>query len=298
MPIEIPYTFVAGTKAKAKEVNDNFNSIAIFVDQLEVSNAELEALVNQISNVKANLNGDSGNRFQVANALGNYDAVNKQTLLALTANSRELVSGLIVSKQGDTSINCSSGACWDSTFTEIISSTTSLVKDQSNLSANATYYVYITSDKETGNCELVISLSNATPELPTGFEYFRQLAKITTDSNGHIENIQNTSQANFNNVLSFPDYNNPSGRSAGISYTATSNGWVSLSVRVNPGGNATVSASFSINGKEVLRDITWKYSDCAYGMFPISKGDSYVLSGAGMDVLIYNFYPCKMIGGN
>lgn len=298
MPIEIPYTFIAGTKAKAKEVNDNFNAIAIFVDQLEVSNAELESLVNQISATKAELNGDSGNRFQVADALGNFDAINKRTLTNLTLNSRDCISGFVIAKQSNTSINCTPGACWDSTYTAMISSTTSLVKSQSNLQANGKYYVYVTSDKETGNCELVISLSNATPELPTGFEYFRQLGYFTTDSNGYIQSVHNTSQANLTNVISFPDYNNPSGRSLGTSYTATQDGWVSLSIRVNPNATATYEANFSINGTVVLKDNTWKYADCAFGMFPISKGDTYILSGSRVDILIYNFYPCKTIGGN
>lgn len=221
MPIEIPYTFVAGTKAKAKEVNDNFNSITMFVDQLEVSNAELEALVNQISATKAELNGDSNNRFQVADALSNYDAINKHTLTNLTANSRDCISGFIIARQSNTSVNCTPGACWDSTYTAMISSTTSLIKDQSNLQANGKYYVYVTSDKETGNCELVISLSNATPELPTGFEYFRQLGYFTTDDNGYIATV--TPLTGNQRVFLFPDYSKA--KAISLPYTVTEAGW-------------------------------------------------------------------------
>ena len=43
---EIPYTFTAGTKAKANEVNGNFTSIKQFVDQLEsnLATAELKLI--------------------------------------------------------------------------------------------------------------------------------------------------------------------------------------------------------------------------------------------------------------
>ena len=42
MPLEIPYTFIAGTKAKASEVNSNFNAVKTLVDANEVNIAQNE----------------------------------------------------------------------------------------------------------------------------------------------------------------------------------------------------------------------------------------------------------------
>lgn len=221
MPVEIPYTFVAGTKAKAREVNEDFQALATFVDTLEVSNAELESLVNQISTTKANINGDNTERFQMADAVGNYDGVNLRTFNSLTDNTKDVIRGFVIAKQSNTAVNCTPGSCWDSTYKEMISSSTSLVKDQSNLSANGKYYVYVTSDKETKQCELVISLSNATPELPSGYEYFRQLGYFTTDKDGYIDII--IPFASNQRTYLVPDYSKA--KDVSLPYTATEAGW-------------------------------------------------------------------------
>lgn len=73
----------------------------------------------------------------------------------------------------------------------MITSATSLSKAQENLGNNAKYYVYVCADKDNGKCELVISLSNTTPELPAGFEYYRQLGYFTTDGSGKISQVLN-----------------------------------------------------------------------------------------------------------
>lgn len=186
MTIDIPYTFVAGTKAKASEVNANFTAVANFVNQLEVANTELDVLIQGLQTSKADLTGSNSNVFRMADALDNYDGVNLRTFKSLTENSKAIINGLIISKQSNTSVNATAGSCWDSTYTSMITTNSSLIADQSNLSANTTYYVYITQDKETKDCELIISLSNASPTLPAGFEYFRLLGKAITDASGNI----------------------------------------------------------------------------------------------------------------
>lgn len=204
MPIEIPYSFIAGTKAKASEVNADFDAIASFVDALEVSTAEIEALAESLQSSKANKNGDLTEIFKMANATTDYDGVNLRTLKNLTNNSMDIIRGFVLSKQSNISVNATAGSCWDSTYVEMIISNTSLIAEQSNLSPNSTYYVYVVSDKETGDCQLVISLSNATPDLPIGYEYFRQLGKIYTDANGYISRVDNnnryTEDASFHSL--------------------------------------------------------------------------------------------------
>lgn len=189
----IPNTFIAGTKAKANEVNENFTSAKQFMDNLETEQATNTADILQLEQNKADLNGNFEQRFQVADATNSFDAINKQTLLNLVKNTQEVIKGFVLSRFNNTTVSATAGSCYDSTFKYMITSTTSLSKSQSNLGNNAKYYVYVCADKDNGNCKLVISLSNTTPELPSGFEYFRRLGYFTTDRNGNINQVSNNS---------------------------------------------------------------------------------------------------------
>lgn len=189
----IPNTFIAGTKAKANEVNENFTSAKQFMDNLETEQATNTADILQLEQNKADLNGSFEQRFQVADATNSFDAINKQTLLNLVKNTQEVIKGFVLSKFNNTTVSATAGSCYNSTFEYMITSTTSLSKSQSNLGNNAKYYVYVCADKDNGNCKLVISLSNRTPELPSGFEYFRQLGYFTTDGKGNINQVLNNS---------------------------------------------------------------------------------------------------------
>lgn len=187
----IPNTFIAGTKAKANEVNENFTSAKQFMDNLETEQATNTADILQLEQNKADLNGNYEQRFQVADATNSFDAINKQTLLNLVKNTQEVINGFRLSKFNDTTVSATAGSCYDSTFEYMITSTNSLSKTQENLGNDAKYYVYVCADKDTGSCELVISLSNTTPELPSGFEYYRQLGYFTTDDEGKISQVLN-----------------------------------------------------------------------------------------------------------
>lgn len=187
----IPNTFIAGTKAKSGEVNQNFTSLKQFVDTLETNQATNTTDILQLEENKADLNGSNEQRFQVADATNSYDAINKQTLLNLVSNTQEVIKGFVLSKFDNKTVSATAGSCYDSTFVYMIKSDTSLSKQQENLGNNAKYYVYVCADKDTGNCELVISLSNTTPELPGGFEYYRQLGYFTTNDEGKISQVLN-----------------------------------------------------------------------------------------------------------
>lgn len=189
----IPNTFIAGTKAKSGEVNKNFTSLKLFVDTLETNQATNTTDILQLEQNKADLNGNNEQRFQVADATNSFDAINKQTLLNLVSNTQEVIKGFVLSKFNNTTVSATAGSCYDSTFVYMIKSDTSLSKAQTNLGENAKYYVFVCADKDNGNCKLVISLNNRTPELPAGFEYFRQLGYFTTDGTGKINQVLNHS---------------------------------------------------------------------------------------------------------
>lgn len=190
MPINIPYTFVAGTKAKANEVNENFQTVEEFVDALETDVTSMVDTVEALETGKADLNGAADERFAMADAVGNYDGVNLRTFKDLTANTKDAVTGFVVSKQSNTSIMATAGACYDTSYTKMIKSDTSLTKQVTSLSADATYYIYVIMDAATEEVSLSISTSSVTPEVTTGV-YYRRLATMTTDDDGYVDVITN-----------------------------------------------------------------------------------------------------------
>lgn len=225
----IPYTFVAGTKARANEVNENFTSLKQFVDQLEVNEANNEINIANLESNKANLNGSNTELFSAADPTSNYNVVNLQTLKAKTLNSRSTIDGFQLSKFNNTTITATAGNCYDSTFEYMISQATSLQVNNSSLGENATYYVYVCADAATSTNQLVLDTSSTTPNLPADYDYFRRIGTVITDDNGHIDS-----------VLSIG--NNYSG-------TLTNTGWVKLpnGLQLVWGTTGNVGASSSSN---------------------------------------------------
>lgn len=189
MAITKPYTFVAGTKAKAVEVNADFDVLYTEANRLgtEVLNIDLD--IQDINNSKANINGDATQRFQLANPENSYDGVNKNYLEKSIANVRDYISGYLITKDTDNSIIVSSGSCYDSTFTTIITSTGNITKENLNQSQNTIYYVYAISDNSGYNVDILISQSAINPPLPSGYTLFRQIGMYKTDEDSKIQYI-------------------------------------------------------------------------------------------------------------
>ena len=295
MVLEIPYSFIPGTKAKANEVNSNFNAVKTFVDTNEADIATNQSDIMNLQNNKADLNGDISNRFQVANPTGEYDAVNKQYFMDNIANTLDYIGGFKLSIQGDTSISASAGSCWDSTHEFMITSATALTKDQSNLGQNATYYVYVCADEEGGSNELVFSLSNSTPELPSGYDYFRMLGSFTTDSSGNIKDVFSNSnsvtQADIKNIANgaMPNYSSAIEKSLGTSYVAETSGYVS----VQTGQNNNATTSVTVDGFLAYYCAQWKYVQGQRIMVPVPSGSTYIVQGSN----VVNIYWIPCVGG-
>lgn len=185
----IPFIFKAGNKAKANEVNFNFTSIKQFVDNLEEGQANNEISIARLEANKANINGDYNQRFQVADASGSFDAINKRTLQQLTANTKEVISGFAVSKFSSTVISCTAGVCWDSTYEYVIKSDIGLQTDAQTLSNSTTYYIYVCEDAELSSCQLILDTNGTTPTIPVGYDYYRRIGSCTTDDSGNIKDV-------------------------------------------------------------------------------------------------------------
>lgn len=272
MPINIPYTFVAGTKAKANEVNDNFQTVEEFVDALETDVNSMVDTVSELQTGKADINGASDERFAMADAVSSYDGVNLRTLKDLTANTKDSVTGFVVAKQSNTSIMASAGACWDTTYAKMIASETSLTKEVTGLSANATYYIYVVMDATTEAVSLSVSTSSVNPEVTTGI-YYRRLAVMTTDGDGYVDVITNDHVvATAKNTLGFigTQLYSPSS-------PATTNMWIYTATYGNESGyDVTVDSLPVAHGGSGSK---WGTQQSA--LVPVKKGQAFTVTTWG-----------------
>lgn len=273
---EIPYTFIAGTKAKANEVNSNFTSIKQFVDQLESNLATTELDISNLEANKADINGNQNEIFQVANAENNKDAVNLETLKDQTANSLDAIRGFIPSKSNATTISCTAGDCWDSTYEQMISSSKTITLQDTSLAKNATYYIYVCYDKETSGCKLAFSTNSNTPTLPAGYDYFRIVGSFTTNSSGNIDTVYPIGSVDLSSRTGFiGTYINALPINSTI--VAAQNCFVYTKLT----GNGAYIIVY-INGVEVSYQSSGsKWYNTTTTLIPVKKGQTITIAGNG-----------------
>lgn len=234
MAILKPYTFTAGTKARASEVNANFDALYTEVNSLESRIIDYESQIQDLQNTKADINGSYLNRFAVANPITNYDAVNKQYLQNATANSITYINGLGITKVGDATISVDAGSCYDSTDTQLLVLKNSLEKQNQTQAASSIYYVHLIG-KATGNEDILISTLSVDPNLPDEYLYYRRIGSYTTDSDNKILQINVEQLSQYSSSSTFfaqtskditnlvtPDYS--AGYNIGDGWTAPTDG--------------------------------------------------------------------------
>ena len=290
MPLQIPYTFIAGTKAKANEVNANFLAIKQSIDLIETNQTEQGNDIASLLAGKADLNGNQEELFRVADAEGDYDAVNKKSVEELTYNSRGLFWGLELTKIGDDTISVSPGGCYDSTYEYMIKSDITLSKQQSALGENATWYVYICAEEGEENV-IVFSVNGTTPEVPVGYSYYRRLGYFTTNDEGVIDEVTSESSSGTNKDKTWQKYS--CGFIGGLVWQGSGNistpktfdfnTWVSveadgdnckMNVYIN---GIRVAFSGSASGRHT--------SECV--LVPLMKGQELRVTGTGINTMIF-----------
>ena len=271
---EIPYTFIAGTKAKANEVNNNFTSIKQFVDQLESNLATAELDINNLETNKADINGSQNEVFQVADAENNKDAVNLETLKAQTVNSLDTIRGFIPFMSNATTISCTAGDCWDSTYEQMISSSTALSLQDTTLAASSTYYIYVCYDKETSSCKLAFSTNSTT--LPAGYDYFRIVGSFTTNSSGNIDTVYPIGSVDLSSRAGFI------GTYMGaLPINSTIVAAYNCFVYTKLAGNGSYIIVY-INGVEVSYQSSGsKWYNTTTTLIPVKKGQTITIAGNG-----------------
>lgn len=305
MAILKPYTFVAGTKAKASEVNADFDTLYTEVNSLDTSITQIEADVETLDTTKANINGSTSNRFSVANPVNSYDAVNKQYLFNSIGNSLPYINGLGIAIDDTDTIHVDAGSCYDSTLETLMVLSTSVSKQNTEQSANTTYYVYLIAT-DGGTTDVLISTSSGSPALPTGYTKFRRIGYYKTNSDNEIDYVGSELSesilkggAGLIQDIIMPDYSRGISKSARTNHLAETDGWINFGVQFEQ-GDASLRIGTSSTYSENTQVINLWIAD--YGtqniIVPIPKGHYYYAdySGYSTQVTKLIFYPCK--GGN
>lgn len=198
MSITKPYTFQPNTKARANEVNANFDTLYSQANT-NISNIEANARdIDDLNDTKAELNGNSSQRFAAANAINDTDVVNKQSLIKYITNSIDYINGLVITKDTNSpndTIIVSAGSCYDSSRTIILSLSGNTSKQNVNQGANTTYNVYIIGNDTGTSTDVLISSSTVEPALPSGYTKYRLIGNFTTDREAYIDSIVSLSNS-------------------------------------------------------------------------------------------------------
>ncbi len=295
MSIVKPFTFTAGTKARANEVNDNFD---VLYSQVNSNITEIENNAEDIDELtlnKANINGNSTQRFSVADPVSNSDAINKQSMFNYLGNTLDYISGLTISKNSgnpNKSILVTPGAAYDSTHSIVLKLTGNTTKTNSTQAASATYYVYIIGNSTGSSIDILISTTNVNPTLPSGYTLYRLIGYYTTNSSSNINKIiyygydqSNPVQDYQINYKMMPDYTSRTSVGTG-NYTPARNGyWIG-----NVTDRSDSSLKLTANGTVIFDSFYTQYDGSHPWCFPLAKGATYNISGSGWSRSY--FYPC------
>jgi hypothetical protein len=300
MSITKPFTFVAGTKARANEVNQNFD---VLYSQVNSNISAINTNSNDIDTLdsnKANVNGSSSQRFACADPTSPSDAVNKQSLTKAIGNSINYIDGYVISKDSGSpndTILVTAGSCYYYTKSVVLAKNTSTTKQNTSQGASTTYYVYVIGSDSGTSVDILISSSAVTPALPEGYTKFRQIGNYTTDSSSNIQIISSYSNSvsatTIVNSIT-PDYNK--GISVSLPYTVTQKGWCVGTVLTGNGARQQIQ----VNGITVVDSNSpsggsshYAWSARGAASFLVSEGD--VVTGVGDHEAIVKFFPFKEV---
>lgn len=208
--INVPNTFQAGTKARANEVNENFNVVYQATNDLSSDVADMENRVDYVEQNKADKQGDATVVFRAGDAINDYDVVNKQTLMGYLSTSLSYINGLSISKDPayNNHILIDSGSCYDSTKTKPMELNGVISVANDTQAANSTYYVYLIASEDARNVTGLISTADDEPPLPSGYMLYRRLGHYTTSSSNVIQTVisEKPSATAFSNLSVSPTF--------------------------------------------------------------------------------------------
>lgn len=184
----IPYAFTGGLSAKAQEVNVNFDQIRKFGEDVITTFTNTSIEIQKLQSGKANLNGNEGIVFNVAQAVEDHHAVPLYQLQNLILPMKYIIGGLTIEKTGNTSIAVEPGACYDSTYTYPMQLDSIKAYALSSYT-NKTFDVYVIGNPVTNPNKVtrIRPVSEGTiPELQVG-EVYRKIGSFSFGADGNID---------------------------------------------------------------------------------------------------------------
>ena len=189
MTFEQPYKFKGGTSAKAQEVNANFDYTGNYIEGIETVQAGILSSIDNIEQDKADINGSSQEKFNVAPATEDYNAVPLIQLNDFLYIIKGIIRGFTLSKyattQGNWGLTMGTGACFDTTENY-------LIKNLSNISQSfdgqitmpgTTYKIAVVADVDTPTNVSIAVYLGSSPSISLG-QIYRQIARVTTNGSG------------------------------------------------------------------------------------------------------------------
>ena len=264
----VTYTFTAGTKAQAGQVNKNFQDCVNGINQNASEIAQNSSDISSLQSSKANKNGSSSERFSVANPTSQYEAVNKGYLENAITPVLDYMNGLVITKSSNTEIAISAGSCYDSTQSQLLVLSSSYTASYSGtLTASTTYDVFIRKSKSTSSVDCAILAHESEPS--SSDYYYRKIGEIKTDSNTYISNVYSYSNTYRYSLSLNYDVANPVNAGSGT-HTATQDGFCYYSTNVQDSQWAYLysgSISIIVTGGS--------YTSGGSATLPVVKGQTY-----------------------
>lgn len=184
----IPYAFTGGLSAKAQEVNVNFDQIRKFGEDVVTNFTNTSIEIQKLQSGKANLNGNEGIVFNVAQAIEDHHAVPLYQLQNLILPMKYIIGGLTIEKTGNTSIAVELGACYDSTYTYPMQLDSIKAYALSSYT-NKTFDVYVMGNPVTNPNKITrasVVDEDTMPQLQVG-EVYRKIGSFSFGADGNID---------------------------------------------------------------------------------------------------------------
>lgn len=184
----IPYAFTGGLSAKAQEVNVNFDQIRKFGEDVIANFANNSIEIQKLQSGKANLNGNEGIVFNVAQAIEDHHAVPLYQLQNLILPMKYIIGGLTIEKGGNQSIIIRPGACYDSTYTYPMQLDTNISELLASYT-NKTFDVYVMGNPVTNPNKITrasVVDEGTMPQLQVG-EVYRKIGSFSFGADGNID---------------------------------------------------------------------------------------------------------------
>ena len=294
-------TFVDGTKINAAPVNQNFETLRVACNTMDVGISNMFGTVSLLSQDFVSVHGST---MQAALNMGNniisnltagsntgqaveYTQMNTAISTAVSAIPvifpRNTIDGLILSNSTVIVTNVSAGQCADSTNTVLITlpsaSTVSITTaglgglDTGSEAPSTWYHVYML-QKADGTVGTLMSTNATTPTLPATYIYYRRIGSVYNNSSSNIKTFY---QQGSNIIWSTPvmDYVTTIGQTTRKLFTISTPLGVSTlsstSFTIGNGGVAAQSYTLltspyadDVAPTNILHDVIWYNSGSYY----------------------------------